>query len=110
MCVAAFISDLLAEGLLENRVREVASHLGRTVISRREIWLFWGMIPDFCGPSSDLIFCVLGEYEHVQAQEQGTMAAKQLPEKLVDVGTSITAHEMVRCHHLPSLGCIHSFK
>lgn len=53
---------------------------------------------------------MLGEYEHVQAHEQGTMAAKQLLEELVDVGTSITAHEMVPCYHLPSLGCIHFFK
>jgi len=38
MCVAAFISHRLAEGLLENGVREVAaSHLGRTVFPRGEI-------------------------------------------------------------------------
>lgn len=36
--MAAFISDRLAEGLLENRAREVAaSHLCRTVFPRREI-------------------------------------------------------------------------
>lgn len=36
VCVAAFISDHLAEGLLENRARDVAAfHLGRTVFLRR---------------------------------------------------------------------------
>lgn len=36
VCVAAFISDRLAEGLLENGAREVAaSHIGRTVFPRR---------------------------------------------------------------------------
>lgn len=45
VCVSAFISDHLAEGLLENWVREVASQLGRTVFLRREI----GGKPDWFG-------------------------------------------------------------
>lgn len=53
---------------------------------------------------------MLGEYEHIQAHGQGPMAAKRLSEELVAVGTSITAHEMIPCHQLPSLGCIHFLK
>lgn len=60
------------------------------------------MIPDFCGPRSDLI-CTLGEYEHVKAQV-GNDGCQWLSEDLMDVGTSLTAHEVVPCHHLPALG------
>lgn len=91
MCVAAFISDRLAKGLLENGERGT-SYLGVGHCSQEG--RLKGSLADlgtdswFYRPMSDLI-CMLGEYEHVKAHEWGMMAAEWLSEELVHVGTTI---------------------